>query len=203
MKETIELYSFHRCPFAMRVRMTLHEKGLPFQIQEEDLTNFSPRLRRLHPEAKVPVMVHGTRVIYESAIITEYLDDFFPTPIRLMPSQAGERAEVRLLTYWCDHQFKPAIDRLKYGTSRFSDAECLGAPEKVTVLLKELERTLSQTDFLVGGSFSLADIHLFPFCRQLLKITPTPEFLTLFPRVLAWAERLSQRPSFVATMQKN
>ena len=74
----ITLYSFRRCPFAIRVRMVLHEKEIPFKVIEEELKNLSPELLKLHPEGRVPVLVHGDLVIYESAIITEYLDDCFP-----------------------------------------------------------------------------------------------------------------------------
>src|SRR4051812_18612076 len=126
MSESITVYSFHRCPFAMRVRMALHEKAVPFTIVEEDLKNFSPELRKLHPEAKVPVLVHGARVIYESSIITEYVEDLFPDRTPLMPTTPGPRSEVRLWTYWCNHLLKPDIDRLKYGPSRFPEAECVG-----------------------------------------------------------------------------
>ncbi|NBT58115.1 glutathione S-transferase family protein, partial [bacterium] len=127
MENKIIIYSYRRCPFAMRVRMALHEKKLAFEVVEEDLKNFSEKLRSLHPEAKVPVLTHGTRVLYESAIITEYVDDLPSSQPRLMPMDPGERAEVRLWTYWCNHPFKLDLDKFKYGVSRFSEAECLGA----------------------------------------------------------------------------
>ncbi|MFM8313463.1 MAG: glutathione S-transferase family protein, partial [Deltaproteobacteria bacterium] len=52
----------------------------------------------LHPEVKVPLLVHGARVIYESAIITEYINDLIPETNPLMPKTPGERSEVRLWT---------------------------------------------------------------------------------------------------------
>lgn len=198
----IVVYSFHRCPFAMRVRMTLHEKGLAFEIKEEDLKNLSPELRRLHPEAKVPVLVHGSRVIFQSSIITEYVDELVPASVALMPSGAGPRSEVRLWTYWCDQLFKPSVDRLKYGISRFPESECAGIENRMIAHLDKLERTLSKSEFLVGESFSLADIHVFPFARQLLRITPSPNFVASFPGVLAWADRIGSRLSFLRTMRQ-
>ncbi len=183
----------------MRVRFTLHEKGLAFTTNEEDLKNFSPELKALHPEAKVPVLVHGETVIYESAVITEYLEDAFPA-IPLMPKEANLRAELRLMTYWCNHHFKPDVDRLKYGASRFTDSECAGVEARMTESLAKLEQRLERSDWLVGNTFTLADIHVFPFCRQLLlaKLT-TPLSPSL--RLSAWVERTSARPAFQKTME--
>jgi len=198
--ESLKLFSFRRCPFAMRVRLVLNEKGLPFDVVEEDLKNFSPELRALHPEAKVPVLVHGARVVYESAVITEYLEDLFPN-VPLMPKGAGERAEVRLWTYWCNTVFKPDVDRLKYGTNRFSAEECVGVLERVQQHLGKLEKVLNANHALVGD-YSLADIHVFPFVRQLVRIEPVPGFLSLFSATLNWVKWISDRPAFVKTLER-
>jgi glutathione S-transferase len=184
----------------MRVRMVLNEKALPFEVVEEDLKNFSPQLRALHPEAKVPVLVHGTRVLYESSVITEYLEDLFPS-VALMPKGAGERAEVRLWTYWCNAVFKPDVDRFKYGTNRFGAEECLGVSERVQQHLAKLEKALNGKHALVGD-YSLADIHVFPFVRQLVRVQPAPSFLALFPATLNWVRLISDRPAFLTTLER-
>ena len=197
----ITVYSFKRCPFAMRVRMVLHEKNIPFDTVEEDLKNFSLQLKTLHPEAKVPLLLHGTHVIYESSIITEYLDDAFPHSPLLIPKDAGEKAEMRLWTYWCNHIFKPTLDRYKYGTSRFSESDCVGAEEKLTTHLEKLETRLKKFEWLVGETFSLADIHVFPFYRQLERIIPAPSFLSHYPSLTQWCHRMTFRDSFKKTME--
>ena len=199
--EGLSVYSFRRCPFAIRVRMTLHEKGLQFKTIDEDLKNFSPELLRMHPEAKVPVLVHGDKVIYESAIITEYLDDQFPQ-VSLMPTSAAERCDVRLWTYWCNHTFKVHVDQYKYGTNRFSESECVGCEERLTNNLKKLETRLSQVKWLVGENLSLADIHTFPFVRQLWRVTESLKGIEDFPATKAWLDKLLQRPSFLKAMEK-
>ncbi len=182
--------------------MTLHEKGIPFETREEDLKHLSSAVKELHPQAKVPVLVHENRAIYESSIITEYIEERFPTPIALMPQNAGDRAEVRLWTYWCNTLLKPDIDRLKYGAARFPESECLGVEARLMGHLERLEQKLRGGEWLVGTSISLADIHVFPFCRQLVRVTPTPEFLGHSPLLLQWIERVSLRPSFLCSMEK-
>lgn len=200
--DSILVYSFRRCPFAMRVRLALHEKQIPFEVQEEDLKNFSPQLRALHPEARVPVLVRGQQVVYESCIITEYVDDLAPTQFPLMPPSADERAQVRLWTYWCNNVFKRNIDRFKYGTSRFTPEQCVGAKEDVLMDLRKLEDRLQSASWLVGEQLSLADIHVFPFARQLSRIQPRPEFLAEYPATTNWIVSIEQRPSFQKAMEK-
>jgi len=198
----ITVFSYRRCPFAMRVRVALHEKGIPFEVKEEDLKNFSDELKKLHPEVKVPLLVHGERVIYESAIIAEYVDDLSPETHPLMPKEAGERSEVRLWTYWCNQQFKPDLDRFKYGTSRFKEEDCVGALEKVKNHLSKIETRLAAHSWLVGQRFTLADINVFPFVRQLSRIQPLPKFLEAYPKTMAWLKNISNRPSVISALQK-
>src|SRR5262249_7415765 len=126
----IVIHSYRRCPFAIRVRMTLEEKGIPYAVVEENLREPSAELVRLHPEAAVPLLIDDGFVIHESAIITEYLEEKFPAPARLMPATPEGRARVRLWTYWCNHLFKPDLDAYKYEWLKTLDeagrAELLG-----------------------------------------------------------------------------
>lgn len=199
--QEIILYSYRRCPFAMRVRLTLHEKQIPFRTIEEDLSNFSPTLKSLHPEAKVPVLVQGLTVVYESAVITEYLEDKYPEP-PLLPKDASLRAEVRLWTYWCNHSFKLDLDRFKYRTSRFTESECVGVEERVENHLKKVESRLVNHTWLVADNLSLADVHVFPFIRQLSRVKEAQHFFTKLPGTSTWVERISSRPAFLKTMEK-
>ena len=201
LKENITVYSYRRCPFAMRVRMTLHEKGIHFETKEEKWGAFSEDLIKKHPQAKVPVLVHNDLVLYESAVITEYLEDTF-TQVSLRPKEANKIAQMRLWTYWCNHIFKPHVDHYKYGVSRSSEENVQKAPENLKQDLLKLETVLQQQQYLLGNALSLADIHIFPFVRQLNKVTPRLEYLDKSPKCLAWLESLLNRPAFIKTMEK-
>lgn len=198
----LQLFSYIRCPFAIRVRMTLHEKNLPFEVHEEKIGNFSERLKSLHPRPAVPLLIHENQVIYESAIITEYLNDQWKEP-KLLPENALEKAQVRLLTHWCDHILKPEIDRFKYGPARLSPEEVNDATETIKNLLANLELRLADKPWLVGQEISLADIHLFPFYRQIARCNPAYPYLHLFPNLNQWLKNITNRPSFEKTMQKD
>jgi len=92
------LYDHPSSPCARRVRITLLEKGLGWDTQLIDLSRLeqrSPEYLRLNPNGFVPTLAHGERVIYESNVITEYLDDAFPET-RLYPDDAWEAAQVKM-----------------------------------------------------------------------------------------------------------
>ncbi|MFM8313464.1 MAG: glutathione S-transferase family protein [Deltaproteobacteria bacterium] len=94
------------------------------------------------------------------------------------------------------------MDRFKYGTHRFKEKECVGAEERLKNHLAKLESPLEQSPWLVGNSFSLADINVFPFVRQLFRIQPSPKLLETFPSLKEWQDRISNRPSVVHTLRK-
>ncbi len=88
MNDRIILYDFHGSPCARRVRIVLLEKGLQWETRLVNLTRMEqkkPEYLKLNPNGLVPTLVHGDRVIYESNVITEYLDAMFPER-RLYPA---------------------------------------------------------------------------------------------------------------------
>ena len=199
--QDIVLYSYRRCPFAMRVRMAMEEKNLTYFVIEENLQSFSPELLRLHPEGKVPVLLHDEQVIYESSIITEYLDEAFPSPM-LMPKAPKDRAQVRLWTYWCNEIFKPDLDEFKYEWKSLSEEKRLALKERLKGHLGKLESALGEKKFIMSDELTLADIHLFPFYRQLQKIQSSDLETARFTRLNAWLEQILARPSFERAMKK-
>ena len=98
MNEQIILYDFHGSPCARRVRIVLLEKGLQWETRLVDLTKMEqkkPEYLKLNPNGLVPTLVHGDRVIYESNVITEYLDAIFPEP-RLYPADPWQCARAKM-----------------------------------------------------------------------------------------------------------
>src|SRR2546427_5729487 len=98
MTESITLYDSPGSPCARRVRAVLLEKGLAWTTRLVDLTRMEqkrPEYLALNPNGVVPTLVHGDRVLYESNIITEYLDDVFPDP-PLYPRDPWARAQAKI-----------------------------------------------------------------------------------------------------------
>ncbi len=98
MNEPFILYDFHGSPCARRVRIAMLEKGLKWETRLVDLTKMEqkkPEYLKLNPNGLVPTLVHGDRVIYESNVITEYLDALFPEP-RLYPADPWPCAQAKM-----------------------------------------------------------------------------------------------------------
>jgi len=98
MSDHITLYDTQGSPCARRVRIVLLEKGLAWETCVVDLTKMEqkrPEYLALNPNGVVPTLVHGDRVIYESNVITEYLDAVFPRP-RLYPVDAWQCAQAKM-----------------------------------------------------------------------------------------------------------
>jgi glutathione S-transferase len=98
MSEDLVLYDTPGSPCARRVRIVLLEKGLPWTTRLLDLTRLeqkSPAYLALNPNGVVPTLLHGDRVVYESNVITEYLDEVFPAS-RLYPDNPWERAQAKM-----------------------------------------------------------------------------------------------------------
>jgi glutathione S-transferase len=94
----IVLYDSPGSPCARRVRIVLLEKGLTWATRLVDHTKMEqkrPEYLALNPNGVVPTLLHGARVIYESNVITEYLDDVFPEP-RLYPADPWARARAKM-----------------------------------------------------------------------------------------------------------
>src|SRR5262245_24277899 len=94
----IRLYSAFYCPFALRTRFVLKEKGLAYEHTEIDPKNKPADFHTISPYGKVPVLLDDETRVYESAIINEYLDEAYPAP-PLMPKEPARRAYVRI---WID-----------------------------------------------------------------------------------------------------
>jgi glutathione S-transferase len=98
MSDHLTLYDFHGSPCARRVRIVMLEKGLEWETKLVDLTKMEqkrPEYLALNPNGLVPTLVHSDRVIYESNVITEYLDAVFPEP-RMYPADPWTCARAKM-----------------------------------------------------------------------------------------------------------
>lgn len=114
MLAVLELYHAEPGANSLKSMLCLKEKGLDFVGHYVDLANFEqhePEFVAINPNGQVPVLVHDGRVITESTIINEYLEDVFPDPA-LRPRDPVERAHMRVWTKFVDEYFCPALSVL-------------------------------------------------------------------------------------------
>lgn len=160
------LYSFRRCPYAMRARMGLDAAKIAVEHREVRLRDKPQAMLDASPKGSVPVLVltDGT-VIDESIDILEYalsVDD----PEEWARDREKDRADAEAFL----DQFKHHLDRYKYASRYDPDVERgavdLGHRKQAMDLLADLSQPLDNHAFLRGGRPRLIDIALFPFVRQ-------------------------------------
>jgi len=143
----------------------------------------------LNPYGKVPVLVDGDGVIYESAIINEYLEEKYPQ-VRLMPTDSLRRSRARIWIDFCNTRLQAAAGNIAH------DHEVEKSKERVRGHLETLDREMRDKEF-IAGEYSLADITFIPFFCRLERYQTTVG--NDLPNVKAWMLRLLDRPMVRAT----
>jgi glutathione S-transferase len=195
------LYSFRRCPYAIRARMAIHQAGVDCQIHEVSLRNKPQALLELSPKATVPVL-HGAdgRVIDQSLEIMRWaLAQHDPDGWLLR--QSFQDNEGLLDTN--DGVFKQWLDRYKYFERYPEHAQADYRLQAEESLIHPLEKRLAQDSFLGGTQPCLTDVAIFPFVRQFAAVDPAWFAQSGWCSVRAWLNGWLQRPVFIAVMHKN
>ena len=159
------LYSFRRCPYAMRARLAIASAGLECRLREVVLRDKPAAMLEASPKGTVPVLVlaDGT-VIEESLDVMRHALDTNDPEGWLEPEE-GSLDDMLALIATCDGDFKHHLDRYKYAT-RYEDADFEHHRSEGLAFLKRLDERLSTRDQLFGDRVSLADMAIMPFVRQ-------------------------------------
>jgi len=155
------LYSFRRCPYAMRARLALDASGIEVEHREILLRDKPQAMLDVSPKGTVPVLV-----LDDGRVIEESLDVMMWALEQNDPGHWLEGREISLdLIAACDGEFKPHLDRYKYAT-RYEDADPLEHRTAASEFLTLLDRRLQTCRSLTGDTDRLADFGIFPFVRQ-------------------------------------
>ncbi|MEM7242245.1 MAG: glutathione S-transferase [Pseudomonadota bacterium] len=147
------LYSFRRCPYAMRARLAIADAGKQVELREIVLRDKAPEFLEASPKGTVPVLVlPDGRVIEESLEVMDWALDVLLADQRAMIEQS-------------DRDFKPWLDRYKYPT-RYEGGDGMEARTKASVFLRMLDDRLADQKFLFGNTRTPADFGIAPFVRQ-------------------------------------
>ncbi|MBL4646968.1 MAG: glutathione S-transferase [Hyphomicrobiales bacterium] len=160
------LYSFCRCPYAMRARLGIASSGLQVELREILLRDKAPEFLAASAKGTVPVLVlpDGT-VIDESLDILLYALDQHD-PEGLLSPDGATREDMLALIAQSDGPFKSALDRYKYA-NRYGDVDPQEQRAIASQFLIQLDERLGQNNgVLFGKKCSLADIAILPFVRQ-------------------------------------
>lgn len=191
---SFRLVSHHLCPYVQRAAIALAEKSVPHERQIIDLSAKPDWFKAISPLDKVPLLVvDGETVLFESAVICEYLDETQPEP-RLHPEDPVDRARHRA---WVE--FASATLNTIAGLYAAPDEATYRA--KVADLAGKiawLEGALGRGPYFAGERFSLVDAAFGPVFRYFDTFEATVPPLGVFdatPKVRAWRQALAVRPS--------
>lgn len=196
------LYSFRRCPYAMRARMAIRYSGMTVLLREVVLRDMPAALLACSPKGTVPVLVlPGGEVLEESRdIMDRALAENDPDGWLQGMGDAG-REEVRQLVDSCDTAFKQHLDHYKYA-ERYPAHTADYYRAQGGVFLDRLEQRLETSDWLCGERMTLADISIFPFVRQYANVDKAWFDETAWLRLQSWLDRLVCSSLFTGVMDK-
>jgi glutathione S-transferase len=194
------------CPFAQRSHLALLEKGLDFKHSEINLRDKPAWFEAISPYSKVPVLQRGGNVIYEPAIINQYLEDVYPEPAR-MPADPGQRAMARIWIDYDNVKFTVAFYRVLLEQDRERRAVLVQSiTDMLGVIEDEALGKLGYADgnagpYFLGSEISLADLSFYPHLERFGVLIEYRgiDMPARFERLRAWLAAMVVRPSVQAT----
>jgi len=187
----LKLISHKLCPYVQRAVISLNEKGVPFERVAIDLDNKPEWFLKLSPLGKVPVLQVGEKVVFESSVILEYLEETQPSPLH--PTDPLTRAEHRA---WME--FGSAVLGDVWVLETTADKATFDAKVKqASDKFARLEERLVAGPWFDGEHFSLVDAVFAPVFRYFDTIDEIGDFgiLTGKPKIARWRKSLRERPS--------
>lgn len=187
----LTLVSHHLCPYVQRAAISLAEKGVPFERVDIDLSAKPDWFQEISPLGKVPVLLVDDGVIFDSAVILEYLEETLPNPLH--PADPLVRARHR---GWIEFGSSILNDIAGF----YSAADASGLAVKTRDLKRKFERVegeLGPGPWFAGEAVSLVDAVYGPIFRYFDTFDRIGDFgiFADTPKVRAWRTALAGRPA--------
>jgi len=195
----LTLISHDLCPFVQRAAIALEEKGVAFERINVDLANKPDWFLNISPLGKVPLLKVGDSVIFESAVILEYLEETQPRPLH--PADPLVRADHRA---WMEFGSTMLMDIWNFYMA--ADEAAFQAKLKSLIdKFERLEQRLGEGPYFDGARFSLVDAVFGPVFRYFDTFDRIADFgmLSGKPKLAAWRQALVERPSIARAVKAN
>lgn len=195
------LYSFRRCPYAMRARMAIAASGQQCELREVVLREKPAELLAASPKGTVPVLVD-----VDGRVIDQSLDIMLwalrrNDPAHWLPTDRKRLDETLSLIVECDGEFKRHLDGYKY-PERQPDGDASAHRTRGAAFLMRLDARLQASRCLHGEHPALADIAIAPFVRQFAQVDATWFDAQPWPRLREWLSARLSAPVFAQVMDK-
>lgn len=191
------LYSYRRCPYAMRARMALRYAGIAVEIREILLKDKPRHMLTVSPKGTVPVLV-----LPDGKVIDESLDIMAWALSRNDPDGwLTEDSRFQALIAENDGSFKRALDQYKYAT-RFPEQSAEVYRQQGERFLVSLEALLAEHTYLLSDKLTQVDVAIFPFIRQFSMVDADWFATAPYPHLRQWLAGLLASDMFNGVMQK-
>ncbi|MNX98749.1 glutaredoxin 2 [compost metagenome] len=197
----ITLYSFRRCPYAMRARMALRYAEVAVDIIEVSLKAKPAEMLALSSKGTVPVLNTGDQVIDESLEIMRWAVAQNDPQDWLLKDDPQGQAQITALIEENDQAFKVHLNRYKYA-ERYPEQPMEAYRAEGEVFLRKLDELLQGRDYLLADHPSLADVALMPFIRQFAHVDREWFAQTPHRRLQEWLQQFLDSELFTAIMKK-
>jgi len=197
------LYSFRRCPYAMRARMAIACSGNSVELREVVLRNKPESLFGYSPKGTVPVLVLPDGEVIEQSIDIMHwaLSGNDPRHCLYGADETALREAADSLIHENDHQFKQYLDRYKY-PDRYLENPMAHYREQGEVFLQRLEHHLQNHPYLLADRMTLADMSIAPFVRQFARVDEKWFEQTPYIHLQRWLKSIVDSPLFVSAMKQ-
>ncbi len=195
------LYSFRRCPYAMRARLALYSSGQRCELREIVLRDKASEFLAASPKGTVPVLLTPDGTVIEESLDVMLWALRAHDPERWLAPETGDFDAMLVLINACETTFKPNLDAYKYA-SRDGPEKGLEARAAGAIFLAELDERLGHNRHLFGERLALADMAVFPFVRQFANVNRGWFDGKPWPRLRRWLEALLESPRFALAMKK-
>ena len=192
------LYSYRRCPYAMRARMAIWAANIQVEVREISLREKPAHLLQISPKGTVPVLQLPDGTVLEQSL------DIMQWALARNDPQGWLNADLEAVNELIainDGEFKKALDRYKY-PDRYPEHAQQVYREQGEQFLQRLETALAQYDYLLGDKPTMADVAIFPFIRQFAAVDAEWFATHPSPQLRAWLAGWLESPLFAEIMQK-
>lgn len=195
------LFSFRRCPYAIRARLAIKVSTVPVELREVVLADKPKEMLLCSPKGTVPVLQ-----LVDASVVDESRDIMLwaltqNDPQNWLPSNASEEKETFRLINVNDDEFKACLDKYKYA-DRFPEQSVEFYRQQGEGFLRQLEERLGESTYLLGDKISLADMAIFPFIRQFAHVDKPWFDQSEYKKLQRWLEHLLASPLFNEVMHK-
>jgi len=196
------LYSFRRCPYAMRARLAIAISGVQVELREVVLRDKPQSLIDISPKATVPVLISSDKKVIDESIdiMLWALQQFDPNAWLTSLNEEQEKVSWQIIAN-NDGEFKYYLDRYKYA-DRYPEHSQQFYRQQAEKTLLDLEQRLGSYDYLVLNKPTIADMAVLPFIRQFAFVDKAWFDQSSYPLLKQWLEKFIRSELFDRIMHK-